>query len=429
MGRETAAPALPETGVRPNVHGGRCPGQEERALTANISSTKRNNNRASETNVPSGGDTTEQGPAVTGRPSLVASARLADAIGREVADLRVRLEEASLRSDAYREAGQTRAAAQVVDEQRALVAGFADRLGSVLAGAAVEREAEDVLAGTGDLARLGHPQSDANAPHGDAAQGRTTVADAPAAPQEPAPAPSRARRLPVVASALATAAAVVAFVLAAPPSPPPQTLAAAGSDQPDAPGADGAPLGGSSSSGRTEITAAQTDTPAEGAPAGATGNEEAAAAPTAPRTRDVTDALVDLQDLVGHLASGLPAQVLHLLAADPGTDPAPSLPLPATDTGDDAPSWQPDGTSAAGTDTDGAPAETEATGADATSSQDEAGTTPDGTTDPAADGGDRAGEQDPTVGHAGTDNPWQRSSSSEDSWLLPEDGSGQTSGW
>lgn len=67
-------------------------------------------------------------------------------MSREVADLRVRLEEASLRSDAYLQAGYPEEAAEVVDEQRRLISRFRARLEQSMSEAAVEAEAERVLA-------------------------------------------------------------------------------------------------------------------------------------------------------------------------------------------------------------------------------------------------------------------------------------------
>lgn len=90
-------------------------------------------------------------PAGPGVPSQVSRARLAGEVRREVADLRVRLSEASLRSTALEEAGLPGAAAEVAAEQRELLDGFRRRLDAAVAAAVVEREAELVLAA--ELAR------------------------------------------------------------------------------------------------------------------------------------------------------------------------------------------------------------------------------------------------------------------------------------
>ena len=79
-------------------------------------------------------------------PSDRASARLRGDVSREVADLRLQLEEAALRSDAYLQAGYPEEAAEVVDEQRQLLSRFQARLRQSMSEAAVEAEAERVLA-------------------------------------------------------------------------------------------------------------------------------------------------------------------------------------------------------------------------------------------------------------------------------------------
>ncbi|MFP5308252.1 MAG: hypothetical protein ACLGIR_01590 [Actinomycetes bacterium] len=90
------------------------------------------------------------------RPSSHASSRLSTEVTREVADLRVRLHEAVLRSDAFLLAGQPEAAAEVLAEQHVLLARFQDRLAEAAAAAKVEHEAEQVLAPT--LALLRHDE-------------------------------------------------------------------------------------------------------------------------------------------------------------------------------------------------------------------------------------------------------------------------------
>lgn len=95
--------------------------------------------------------------AADGVPSGVSQARLAHEVKREVAELRVRMSEASLRSGALRDAGHPHAAAEVVAEQRAMLDDFRNRLDAVVSAAAVEREAELVLAA--ELARAdGHAE-------------------------------------------------------------------------------------------------------------------------------------------------------------------------------------------------------------------------------------------------------------------------------
>lgn len=91
----------------------------------------------------------EDGPGRTGGfgcPSDAARDRLADALHHEVAELRLRMSETALRSDALRQAGHPDAAAEVVAEQRELLRGFNRRVEAAVAAAAVEREAEEVVA-------------------------------------------------------------------------------------------------------------------------------------------------------------------------------------------------------------------------------------------------------------------------------------------
>lgn len=82
-----------------------------------------------------------------GQPARIpADQRLRGDVARQVADLRCRLREASLRADALLAAGYRCEAAAAVAEQRALVSGFERRLATALADVSVEREAERVLA-------------------------------------------------------------------------------------------------------------------------------------------------------------------------------------------------------------------------------------------------------------------------------------------
>ena len=79
-------------------------------------------------------------------PSRVASERLARTLHREIAELEVRLSEAVLRSDLFREAGQPQAAANAVVEQQELLHDFHARVDAAVSSAIVEREAEQVVA-------------------------------------------------------------------------------------------------------------------------------------------------------------------------------------------------------------------------------------------------------------------------------------------
>lgn len=87
----------------------------------------------------------------SGRASLEGRRRLSGALRREVGDLEIRLEEAELRSAAFEEAGLHSEAARVLQESRELVQDFHQRLNSALAQAAVEREAERILASSDDV--------------------------------------------------------------------------------------------------------------------------------------------------------------------------------------------------------------------------------------------------------------------------------------
>ncbi|MBW3665372.1 MAG: hypothetical protein KY469_19940 [Actinobacteria bacterium] len=79
-------------------------------------------------------------------PSTTAQRRLAAAIERDIGDLRVRVHEGLLRSELLLEMGRPEAAAEVLEESRILIELLHERLTSTVAAAAVEREAEAVLA-------------------------------------------------------------------------------------------------------------------------------------------------------------------------------------------------------------------------------------------------------------------------------------------
>lgn len=81
-----------------------------------------------------------------GPPSEQARAALSDRLRRELADARVRFEEAGLRAETHRLLGQDAAAADVVAEQEQILADMQDRLGRAVSAAVVERDAEQVLA-------------------------------------------------------------------------------------------------------------------------------------------------------------------------------------------------------------------------------------------------------------------------------------------
>jgi hypothetical protein len=136
----------------------------------------------------------------------VAADRLAQRLRHDVADTRVRMEEVALRSDAYLLAGHPEAARAVLDEQQALVAALEERVAASVAAAAVEADAERVLAASDDGRRFFRPV--------------------------PAPARSARRSVPARAalSVLVSAVAALAFLVMVTTPPGPQTLAAAGVD-------------------------------------------------------------------------------------------------------------------------------------------------------------------------------------------------------
>ncbi len=384
---------------------------------------------------------------MSGRPSLVASARLADAIGRETADLRVRLHEATLRCAAYRAAGRPDVAADVVAEQRALVADFARRLGPLLAGAAVEREAERVLAGTGELELLPDAGSDAwdedEVLRDVATVQRLDGEAAPAHPDEPAATARRdgrhLHRMPVVVSALAAAAAAIAFVLTGPLPSPSQTLASAGTDQPDASGSDGAAADGHDSATLDRAGAGEVGQDAADEQAWLLERRRRAARPTADDpTRDVSDTLGDLQTLVGHLASGLPAEVLDLLgtttttAADRlGPVGADGLPLPLSDDATDVEARPDEGAEApeASSQT-GATAQTDAGTDDPSADTQGTDTAPPAGDDTTADepDADQTDGDGAAADDVGANDPWHRDAAA-DGWLLRGDDVEGPTGW
>lgn len=94
-----------------------------------------------------GPDDRSLGDAADGPPSARARDDLRADLRREVADARLRLEEAGLRAETHRLLGDDRAAAEVVAEQQQVVADLERRLGRVVSAAVLQRDAEEVLAG------------------------------------------------------------------------------------------------------------------------------------------------------------------------------------------------------------------------------------------------------------------------------------------
>lgn len=84
-------------------------------------------------------------------PSARSRDALADGLRREVADARVRFEEAGLRAEAHRLLGNDDAALDATREQQDILADVEARLGRVVSAAVVQRDAEQVLADVTDL--------------------------------------------------------------------------------------------------------------------------------------------------------------------------------------------------------------------------------------------------------------------------------------
>ena len=163
------------------------------------------------------------------RPSSHASSRLSTEVTREVADLRVRLHEAVLRSDAFLLAGQPEAAAEVLAEQHVLLARFQDRLAEAAAAAKVEHEAEQVLAPA--LALLRHDERMA----ADATERPDPAVPTPPAPSQPVwstAAPdrhgARSDRAPALVASVLAALALLGLSTVAEPSPPDGEVRSAG---------------------------------------------------------------------------------------------------------------------------------------------------------------------------------------------------------
>lgn len=147
-----------------------------------------------------------------GCPSGVAGDRLASRLRSDVADVRVRLEEAVLRSDALLATGQPERAAAVLDEQQVLLAELRETLSSSVAAALVEAEAESVLAGSPDAPDLfGTPVQDA-----------PDLCDSPDIPVQDEAPPRRTVR--ATASAVVSAVAALALLIVAAPTPSPDVL-------------------------------------------------------------------------------------------------------------------------------------------------------------------------------------------------------------
>lgn len=146
--------------------------------------------------MPSGGAPWGPRDAAEGPPSERSRASLSDDLRREVADARVRFEEAGLRAETHRLLGDDAAAAAVLAEQEQILADLQDRLGRVVSAAVVQRDAEQVLA--------------------EVSAAEPLLGDAPDAPAPRAPAPHHAseRRRPPALAGVASMVAILGVATA-----------------------------------------------------------------------------------------------------------------------------------------------------------------------------------------------------------------------
>lgn len=255
-----------------------------------------------------------QGPPdhAEGPPSAQARADLAGDLRREVADARLRLEEATLRAEAHRLLGDDEAAAAAVGEQEAALADVEDRLARVVSAAVVQRDAEQVLAG--------------------AARQAPPVVEPVAAP--PADAPRRVPVLSGVASMVAALGVAAAAVLGLNSATQVQvTDAASGATEPPAPSA---PVDRPTDQDPGPTAHAPTDAAAPATPEGSTTpgrviaadpTTDAGGASEADRaTEDPTDPAptpeTEFDEVVGQLVDA----VAGLAEEDPpGSEPSPDV--------------------------------------------------------------------------------------------------------
>lgn len=239
--------------------------------------------------------------AAEGPPSARSRSELRDDLRREVAEARVRFEEASLRLEAHRLLGNEGAADDVLAEQQQVLADLEARLGRVVSAAVLQRDAEEVLAG---MAPVGPPEP------------------VPSVEQQDPP-PRRRPALSGVASAVAVlgVAALAVVGIADPPSEV-EVLGAAdpaesatGDESTDAPSqrplpAESGPTAGRSPSGLVD----EQDTSAEGGDSEETTDrtDEGPAGPSPDESDEPTDdptsgfdALVDgISDALRELGGG-----------------------------------------------------------------------------------------------------------------------------
>lgn len=139
---------------------------------------------------PRGPDESRLGTAGHRPPSARSRDALAEELRREVAEARLRLEEAGLRAETHRLLGNHQAAVDATREQEDILADVETRLGRVVSSAVVQRDAEQVLADATGL-----------------------PVDLPAPPHDPREIRPRTPMLAGVASVLAVVAVSTAAVL------------------------------------------------------------------------------------------------------------------------------------------------------------------------------------------------------------------------
>lgn len=259
---------------------------------------------------PRGPDESRLGAAEHRPPSARSRDALADGLRREVAEARVRLEEAGLRAETHRLLGNHEAAVDATREQEQILADVETRLGRVVSSAVVQRDAEQVLA-------------DATVAPG----------DLPVPAQDPRDVRPRTPMLAGVASVLAVVAVSTAAVLGVAGSPDSVEVVGAASDlerqeRASSPSPDDAPARPSPPAAPTPFTASERGAAPE-RPTGAGPTPVAAPeiVPTAPATRPTGETAVT--DEPDHGDSDLDHAVTELLDAvggledDPEASPEP----------------------------------------------------------------------------------------------------------
>lgn len=151
-----------------------------------------------------------------GPPSAQARSSLSEDLRREVAEARLRFEEAGMRAEAHRLLGDPEGAAEVVREQERILADVQARLGRVVSSAVVQRDAEQVFADVAATAT---------------AEDASWLEPVPAAPDDRPRSPALAGVASVVAVLGVAAAALFGVVRGFPPVEIAEVAADAPTDQ------------------------------------------------------------------------------------------------------------------------------------------------------------------------------------------------------